>query len=169
MNPLRQFHVAACIALTLLLGTTVSSQENRTWTSRNGKHTTVATLTDYDTQSKTVILLNQDGATIHVPLKKLSRSDQRFVKRAQSPKSVPNQSGKNDTAVDADEKKTSRKRFTRKRTANRSKSYDTELGYGIQWTPGMENALASAAGSVSSDDDRPVMWFRVLGDLKGYM
>jgi len=38
--------------------------------------------------------------------------------------------------------------------------------YGIRWQPEMEDALAKAAGEATPDDDRPVMWFRVLGELE---
>ena len=41
--------------------------------------------------------------------------------------------------------------------------------FGIEWTPRIENALLAAKGNESPEDDRPVMWFRVLGQLDGDM
>ena len=53
-----------------------------------------------------------------------------------------------------------------KEQAGQSKSGGKPIKlYGIQWQPKMEEALSEAAGQSAPSDDRPVMWFRVLGQL----
>ena len=40
---------------------------------------------------------------------------------------------------------------------------------GIQWQDSLDDAAAVAAAGATSDDDRPIMCFRALGDLSGFM
>ncbi len=41
--------------------------------------------------------------------------------------------------------------------------------HGTHWLADRETALQFARGSGSATDDRPVLWFRVLGNLSGFM
>ncbi len=40
---------------------------------------------------------------------------------------------------------------------------------GIKWFEGLAQAKRTAAGEPTSRDDKPIMCFRVLGDLEGFM
>lgn len=45
---------------------------------------------------------------------------------------------------------------------------DVEL-HGVHWLADRDEALRLALGKEAADDDRPVLWFRVLGNLSGFM
>lgn len=131
----------------------------RQWSSRDNRQSVEASFQSYDPEAKQVTLQLQNGESLVVDLNELGRSDQRYVKSAR------NRLG---TVDDAQSKGVIKKEVTPARPKHRDSSKVT-TAYGIHWTPGIENALSNATGSESSEDDRPVMWLRVLGDLNGFM
>ncbi len=151
-----------------------SDLQSRTWKSKNGKHSIEAVLSDYDRLTKTVLLEDNNGEPIEVPIDQLSSADRRFVAREmrqrakstdlsdRSPASNPfAQKTNNDSEVEATVKQ---KPEIRRRRVGDSKNL-----YGIRWQAGVEDAMLVATGKETNRDDRPIMWFRVLGDLEGYM
>lgn len=131
------------------------SQENnvRKWTSHDGSESIEASLESFDKKTKVVLLRDQNGEEIAVKISLLSRADRRFVAKASKKK----------PSVFT---KTKREPLDKVKTIKRSKESEVVERYGINWTVGLEDALASAS---SSEQRRPVMLFRVLGDLGGYM
>ena len=72
-----------CINLVVLISipSAISGQEPmRQWSSRDKNESVEASFQSYDPQTKQVSLQLQNGESIHVDLKQLSRSDQRYVK-----------------------------------------------------------------------------------------
>ncbi len=170
MRQQRRFGIGGILPALVIggLANLVSAQTDegpRQWNSRDGKHSITAAFSGYDKKAKTVTLRYDNGQTVDIKLRDLSRADQRFVKRMNSPKK---QDGLSAEFVFDEEPATKSKKRKRK-TSRSGQRNDFLRRYGINWTPGMESAIASAKGSDSASDERPIMWFRVLGDLNGYM
>jgi hypothetical protein len=148
------------ILLVLFVSENSGQEPMRQWSSRYKNETVEASFQSYDRRTKRVSLRLQNGESIHVDLKQLSRSDQRYVTGV-ARNNLDNAKTNKRKVVTGKEKNQPR--------SQRSDSTREVTAYGIQWTPGVENALKNAAGKESAADDRPVMWLRVLGDLDGFM
>jgi len=74
--------LALTIALPLLLATTAIGGPFRTWTDATGKHRTEASFRGL--KDGEVLLERKDGSILRVPLQKLSRADQRWLKQARN-------------------------------------------------------------------------------------
>lgn len=126
-----------------------SDVQFRTWTDASGNHSVEADFVAFE--GGNVRLLKSDGAPILVPYKVLSAPDQNYVR---------------------DRLRQSRILVSRKPTpvaklrTNRLKSHpaDANAQHGINWFPA--NSVSTIA---SGEDPKPVMWFRVLGALDGFM
>ena len=154
--------VAAYLSVPWELNAVLVAEDSRTWTSSDKRSTLQASFHSYDPKTKQVVLLDDQGNSIEIGLRQLSKSDQRFVRRAQKKQKqspvTTEQAGK----VTAERKATERKNLNHQGTQKQA--------FGIQWTLGIEKALKIANGNRENPaDDRPVMWLRVLGDLEGYM
>ena len=136
----------------------------RQWSSRESKETVEASFQSYDPETRQVSLQLPAGDVLVVQLRQLSRADQRYVTKVAKKKLHELESTSDETAVDSEPKPRAKaQRNIRKTSAN------TRTAFGIVWTPDISSALKSAAGGETTDDDRPVMWLRVLGDLNGFM
>mgnify|MGYP005842042787 CR=1 FL=1 len=107
----------------------------REWKSENGKFSVMATLESFEIVGRKVVLKKTDSTVVRVPLSRLSEADRAFVKEM---------SGQSRSSEGIGE--------------------SVQL-HGIKWQPKTEEALTLAAGRPGPTDDRPVMWFRVLGQL----
>ena len=150
--------------LALILASLVTFQaqaqsEMRSWVSRDKSETVEASFQSYDPKSKQVSIQLLDGEVLEVNLRQLSRADQRYVTNVA--RNQPLQ------RVETLDEKPRREKKTRRNKPGSSAG--TKKAFGIHWTPGIQAALENASGSESSEDDRPVMWMRVLGDLDGFM
>ena len=166
----------------------------RTWRTQDGKHSIEARLVDYDRDRQIATLRREDDVTVEVEMTLLRSSDRSFILRemrrrdAEARRRASQKSGKaTDEEIDSspfrvvpDGTDTLAKDATNVREAKQPDSADSKRGgrqrlaktqqlYGIRWQPKLEDALASATGGPTAGDDRPVMWFRVLGDLQGFM
>lgn len=164
-------------------GKTDSVSPNRVWTDITGKHKTRARFIDFDQGS--VRLKKIDGAEIEIRLKSLCAADRSHVSNqlrkrqvtankiasaATAKRNVAFSSADStvvkkgdvdrvDEALVVADKKRSR--------AERNLSAKSVNIRGINWYNSPES-LALAAGS-GTDNQKPIMWFRVLGDLEGLM
>lgn len=159
---MRTFIVATGITLILAFSLpikTFSQDQLRRWSSRNGDEAVEASFRSFDPKTKSVSLQLENGESLQVSLKHLSRADQRYISniyrnKAQSPLAT------------ADENPASVKHRSK---VKRYQSAKAMKAFGIDWTPGIQSALQIATAGESDQDDQPVMWLRVLGDLKGFM
>ena len=135
-----------------------SQEQTRTWVSRIGNESVEASFQSFDPKNKIVSLQLQDGETLQVNLKQLSRADQRHVV------SLFRNNAKSQQPTVIDRQDTKKQRF-----ATRHTNPNDRNAFGIRWTPGIQSALQRAAGANTDQDDRPVMCLRVLGDLAGFM
>jgi len=160
----------AIIPGTWLIGPPAFSQDKalRQWWSHDGNESIQASLESFDKKTRLVSLKDRQGEIIEVKISLLSRADRRFV--ARSRKTEPSVVKVSDDIDDANEK-VEPKRETVKRKEKKpanvvSQPANVVSRYGINWTEGVEKALASAN---SKEQRRPVMLFRVLGDLDSFM
>jgi hypothetical protein len=142
-----------------------SSQETeRVWTSADGREKIRAVLIDYQPRERLATLRLTNGKTIDLSTRKLSAKDRHHLRSFLTNKN-DEAANLTPTATTASEAiKKSESRSQRSPRAGRMQKL-----YGIDWVTDIPAALAQAEGSESANDDRPVMWFRVLGDLSGFM
>ncbi len=166
-SPTGRFAIAT-LALAML-APIAQAQETRNWKSADGMETIQASLVDYDSKTKLVTLQAFQGAPIELKISRLSSADRRYIKnylKANKPASLAKTTDKA-TAKASDQ--AGRSAISAKKRNPRSRNnYSLEM-YGINWVPEMETAMKLAKGSESPKDDQPIMYFRVLGDLKGLM
>ena len=159
------FRFLTAVALVAVLSTAnpVAADGFRTWKSQNQKHAVQAKFDDYDANSKQVTLINRDGKTITVKLDQLSSSDQKHVVRRHKRLVAEKNAADNPFKVVGNE-------TTKKTPHSARKETPIIARWGIEWTPGLENAQTVALGNRrNTKDDRPIMWFRVLGNLEEHM
>ena len=123
----------------------------RKWTDGTGTFRVNATLSEISESGDSVKLRLEDGKYATVPIERLSESDQRYVES----RLRQNQG--------SEQKPDSLK------TATNSKKLATTRLFGIDWHPSVDQARGSAQGTASPRDDKPVLCFRVLGELDGFM
>lgn len=117
----------------------------RTWTDATGEYQVKASFIDY--KDDTVSLRRADGTQVEVAFDRLSASDQKRVQYEARRKAAAQPRTPKVAAA-----------------ANVTASPERRL-YGISWQASPERACEVAATA----GDKPVVWFRVLGDLTGYM
>lgn len=147
------------IAMTLGLGLCLckiafsQSDSERVWRSKDGNDSVVASLRGFDKDTKIVSLRTENDELIDVKIHLLSTEDRRFIARANRRKSKPLK-----VASDVQGEPRSKQKASTPKVAN------DQRRYGIDWTPGVDLAFSKA-----KRQQRPVMLFRVLGDLNGLM
>lgn len=120
----------------------------RTWKDDSGEFEVEATLLEVVDGSATLKLA--DGSKVDVPLDRLCDSDRRYIAR--------------------ETKKRAPARLTTSRNNFRGKSVrDTEQRYGIRWHRTLDGAANEAGFASRHHSEKPIMCFRVLGDLDGFM
>lgn len=131
-------------ALILNLIGTVSAGDTvkaapREWSDNTGTFQINAKLVDFDPDSRIVRLKLNTGKTVSLPMRRLSDADQKYLKSQAT------------------------------HSAKAKKLPRVKKIAGIDWIQTREDASRAALGRSSADDDKPIMCFRALGDLNGYM
>lgn len=148
---LRAIVVMTVLAVLAQTASAARPERVRQWTDDSGTFQVRATLVEISESGDSVKLRLQDGKFTTVPFERLSESDRRYVET---------RSKQNLTS--------GRKPASVKSVANSNKVSETRL-FGIDWHASVEQARKSARGTESPRDDKPVMCFRVLGELDGFM
>lgn len=153
------FPATCCVALLLCASffgqcCWADNAQARKWTDASGKYSVEAGFVDFENGN--VRLRKHDGVEITVPFKQLSSSDQKYIRSRLRLRQLEIHKKPSPTKISAAKippaAKTAREHG------------DAKTLYGIQWYP--SNAVSSAAAGKSP---KPVMWFRVLGSLDGFM
>lgn len=134
----------------------------RTWKDRTGKYEIEAELVRYE--RSIVELKKTDGSVIQVPLKDLSNADKWFVRKQL--KQLKARGNAQKPVLQVKQPVAEKEKVEKKDNIRLAKNLDTKKMYGIEWHQTPESLQAVAD---SSKSQKPVMWFRVLGDLEGYM
>lgn len=149
-----------CFALvfSLLISTTTVSQDAhkvRRWRDQQTGQSVRAYFAGLE--NGIVRLETKKGDSFSIALERLRNSDQKYVRKLE--KSQPDQVGEMNLPLvqlpQRDVGKTA-KQLTRPKKI-----------YGIDWVP-IKDAIDEGR-QVSVAEDKPVFWFRVLGDLEGFM
>lgn len=128
----------------------------RTWKDASGRFRVEASFVAHE--DGVVQLRKTDGTTISVPWEKLSSSDRRFVLARDDNEPATTESSANRASTPSTV-------AVGKTTAKREK-FRSESLYGINWYKPQD--IGNVAG-VGQKSQKPVMFFRVLGDLDGFM
>jgi hypothetical protein len=126
----------------------------RTWRDATGQYRVEASFVAFD--DGVVQLCKPGGTEIRVPMEKLSSSDRHFIVRqvrSQQVAARQTQDPPANPALDA-------------RPDERPITVRTEKLWGVNWVQPEDAKLASGS---RQQTQKPVMWFRVLGDLEGFM
>ena len=163
----RWWLAAACgLALSVCPTERVDGQDrdSRQWISRDGLQRVRATLVQFDPATGRVRLRDAQGQERDLALQQLSLRDQKFLRRtAESKTSNPSLNS------DLDPKpETPAAESTGTKSAGPAPGKTRRL-YGVDWQPSVETGLEVARNLEEDGSGRPVMWFRVLGDLDGLM
>jgi len=173
---IRLFIGIASGMLLLLAPARLQAQEDttmRTWKSCRGQHKIRAKLLDFDTDSDSVRLETSEGRTITVDSSKLSLTDREYLERLanhrdeSNPFLVEATTSGGASAADGNGGEADVDDIDNKELKNIARRQEPK--FGIRWSGQLDDALRIAQGKPQSNDDRPVMWFRVLGDLDGFM
>ncbi|MHC4876981.1 MAG: SHD1 domain-containing protein [Planctomycetota bacterium] len=148
---LRAILVMTVLATQVQSASAARPERVRKWTDDTGTFQVKATLAEISESGDSVKLRLEDGKYATVPLERLSDSDRRYVASRSRRKLA--------TGRDPDSAKSA---------ASSKKQPETRL-FGIDWHTSVEQARDSARGTASPRDDKPVMCFRVLGELDGFM
>jgi len=129
--------------------------KSREWTDSSGQNGVAAKLVSFDKTTRQVVLQCDDATTIEVPVTDLSISDRRYISRQTSKfeRESKHAGHKNRTATGRSE----------------AQAEGVQRLYGIDWHQQLESARRVAVGNEGVADNKPIIWFRVLGDLSGYM
>ena len=130
---------ALCLSVSFSAADKTPDSLLREWKSGNGKHSVQASLSAFNQTTKRVTLQKEDSTVVVLPLAQLSATDQSYIKEHAS------------------------------KLSQKEETVESIKLYGITWQPEVEDALTLATGETTPSDDRPVMWFRVLGELDGGM
>lgn len=141
--------ILALFAMQLVsFGASPFETASRTWIDSTGSFKIEATFVSFERGR--VTLRPKSGKEIAVPFGRLSSDDQNYVQKLTRRTSL-NEGGE-------------RKSIPSRPTRAKIDSKPDEM-YGIKWQDSVDDAVKIA----SMTNDKPIMWFRVLGDLNGLM
>lgn len=133
----------------------------RTWQDSSKSHAVNAALVSYE--SRHLTLKTSAGRTICISIDEVSKPDQVYaIRKIQSARAELSKSlrPKRDATNVHDDKIVP----PASPTLNRSVStVAAERLYGVHWTP------LDQAETLAAKGNKPIMWLRVLGDMKGFM
>lgn len=150
----------------------------RTWQDASKQYSVEAKLIDYDRPTRTVTLEKEDGSQISLPLEKLCQVDRQlilgpYIRKARAERKAKQKEKLANISEDESEiasGQVSNQASQRSERSSRAEDGNPFELYGINWIRGVDNASRIAtAGTEKTSDDRPIMLFRVLGDLEGFM
>ena len=139
------FLFASLVIAWLGVGNLAGQERERTWTSADRSAKIEAALSLYDPETGEIQLILSDGTTRSISREMVSSNDRRYLR------SYLKREARHEKSI------------------GQGSSPSTFPLFGIQWVPELSQALQLAGGKAGNADDRPVMCFRVLGDLRGPM
>lgn len=142
------------------LATAADDSRVRTWTDRSGMYTVEATLEAY--ADGTVRLKKPGGDEIVLELEQLSTRDQGYVRRENRRRVTTRRGESTSAGSDHVASKQVAAEQQPESPPRRQLKANSEQLYGINW-------YDSPARAVAAKQDKPILWFRVLGDLDGFM
>lgn len=145
MSKIRCLTSGLGITLVVICSVGNAAERPRTWRVTGEEPYIKATLVAVDDQAETVTIALADGGELEVATDNLSLTDRRYVARAQ------------------------RRMANQTPTTTRNVSSHPRPNKGILWHSTLASASKEATGSARPNSERPILCFRVLGELDGFM
>jgi hypothetical protein len=133
------------IAMVVICSVGNAAERPRTWRVTGEQPHIKATLVAVDDQADTVTIALADGGELEFATGDLSLTDRRYVARAQ------------------------RRMAAQKPTTTGNDSSHSRPNKGILWHSKFASASKEATGNTQPNSARPILCFRVLGELDGFM
>ena len=152
-------------------------QPTRNWVKNDDTSTFEATFLKYNPDTTKLTLRLADRTEVELPKSDLSTRDQQFLRRhmlklKRIAKREAFAKGKrfakgNSSEPSSNKSASDHSRNDRPKASNDApaRNASTRQLYGINWHSTPEGAKEAATGKSGKKDDRPIIWFRVLGDL----
>jgi hypothetical protein len=132
----------------------------RLWRDASGTYELTATLQLY--RDRTATLKTEDGKTLEIAIDKLSKSDRIYLARqlqiARKKDTVEQKPQPVQIAAEQPAQ-----RVKEKQVVPELANVRAEQLYGVDWYPN------DSAKQLAAAEEKPILWFRVLGDLSGFM
>ena len=140
--------------------------ENRTWVDATGDFHVEAKLVEYANQKLT--LEKKDRSLIQIRVDQLSAPDKQYLGRQlQLARIYSRKKEVNPQVETGDSKPIAAKEVSTTASKHTKLNRESEKMYGIDWYP--RTAGIQLAKSLGREDAKPILWFRVLGELDGFM
>jgi hypothetical protein len=139
--------IVLSVGLAVLATYSQADEPMRRWTDKSGEYEVEAKLVSISSDGNTVSIELPDRQSVDVPIERLSSDDRRYLLRY---------------------KRLQSKRMASDRRRQELQQHRTVNLYGINWHQTLESAMAAGQPS-KVGTDKPIMCFRVLGDLAGFM
>lgn len=140
----------------------LSAQEMEIFRLKNGGEAIEARPINWDFERGTLTLEKADGTTLDVAANELHSADGRLVERILHKQILAGQ--KSPPTGNANDRTSSSRR-----SSGNNRNNGVDVLHGVKWYSDGTLARQAAYGRQGIDDDKPVVWFRVLGDLTGLM
>ncbi|MEE2642606.1 MAG: SHD1 domain-containing protein [Planctomycetota bacterium] len=177
MNSITQFLVplGTPVFLAFVLSTAGQALDDplpnlRTWKDRSGAHQLKAEFAGCEKNG--VRLKKTDGSIVWVPLKNLSTADKWFVRKQRQQNGSRNLTGTKTGELPVPPGKAPSGILEADPAPGNGDAgkaapprRNTQRLFGVDWHRTPESLVAAA----SSGKQKPILWFRVLGDLEGFM
>ncbi|MBL8892019.1 MAG: hypothetical protein JNL67_18735 [Planctomycetaceae bacterium] len=135
-------------------------------------HALEARVTRYDLDNQIVTLTNREGQEIQVDVADLSAVDKRLVVKAVERQLFQKSKARAKDIPEAGNPEAGNPVANHPGVGNPAGAVAPRLDNRRQplvWSSSLKQATAKAIGTDALGDDRPIVWFRVLGDLRGLM
>ena len=133
------------------------NESHRQWTDSTGEHSTTAMLVSYE--NRRVTLKTDSGRSVTLSVDRLSDTDRVYLgRRIRLARSRVAREAKAGVLAEQTTSVQPRPRFREP-----SSGEDSVQMYGVDWYESEE------ASRLAMAENKPIMWFRVLGDLSGFM
>jgi len=110
-----------------------------------------------------VKLKTKNGESYSIAVDRLSSANQRYIKNLQAKSNDPAAAAKNDAQPQAVPENNDAQPVAKPIAGSLAKP---KTMYGVRWEP-MDNLVTDQ--KIPDAENKPVFWFRVLGDLEGFM
>jgi hypothetical protein len=147
------------------------NQPERKWTDNTGKFTITGSLLEVKEDEQSIVLQLADNRKVEVPLRRLSQFDQDYLHIMKRREKIPVASPVKkklavQTAPVIEQDQTTKPAAK----TNAQQADEVSKLNGIMWFNSLQDAQRKALGKPKSPfDDKPIMCFRVLGELEGFM
>jgi|GEM_PF-4664434 len=153
---MRYLHFILPVMFCLISGGVAGAQELEQFRLKSGEDPIQAKPLSWDFQTGSLMLELADGTSREVPASELHSADMRLVEKIMTKQMLAGRRGEPVSGVTS-------------KTLGSDRSASVDRIHGVRWLADENVARKIASGGEGPNDDRPLVWFRVLGDMTGFM